>query len=257
MVSPWARIRVDGLGRRHSRTYDVEDTGRLVKGHIIDIFMADCDAAKEFGRRPARVRVLRVGDGEGVLGGGAHSELVSRLPGPPRYWRHLALKPQPDPARRQKWVQRWNPFRQCSWPPEDDRALARLKRACGIPLAVGENASSATDLERIVDSEAAQYVQPSVIKLGLTAAWRIAQKCADTRVVCAPQVAFFGPGYLASLHLIAAQQAEVSLERLYVELAHVPYGDSVPIVDGWVGVPDGPGLGADPEAALAEGRFST
>ena len=27
-----SRIRVDGLGRRHSRTYDVEDTGRLVKG---------------------------------------------------------------------------------------------------------------------------------------------------------------------------------------------------------------------------------
>ena len=59
-----SRIRVDGLGRRHSRTYDVEDTGRLVKGREIDIFMADCRAAKEFGRQPARVRVLRVGDGE-------------------------------------------------------------------------------------------------------------------------------------------------------------------------------------------------
>jgi 3D (Asp-Asp-Asp) domain-containing protein len=63
-----SRIRVDGLGRRHSRTYDVEDTGRLVKGRIIDIFMADCSAAKEFGRQPARVRVLRVGDGERKTG---------------------------------------------------------------------------------------------------------------------------------------------------------------------------------------------
>ncbi|TRM51125.1 mandelate racemase/muconate lactonizing enzyme family protein [Achromobacter sp. LC458] len=142
------------------------------------------------------------------------------------------------------------------WPPEDDRALARLKRACNVPLAVGENAASAMDLERVVDNEAAQYVQPSVIKLGLTAAWRIAQKCAQTSVVCAPQVAFFGPGFLASLHLIAAQQTEVSLERLYVELAHVPYAHSVPIADGWVHVPDGPGLGADPEAALVEGRYS-
>ena len=59
-----SRIRVDGLGRRHSRTYDVEDTGREVKGREIDIFMADCDAAKVFGRQPARVRVLKVGDGE-------------------------------------------------------------------------------------------------------------------------------------------------------------------------------------------------
>lgn len=59
-----SRIRVDGVGRRHSRTYDVEDTGRLVKGRTIDIFMADCDAAKAFGRQPARVRVLHVGDNE-------------------------------------------------------------------------------------------------------------------------------------------------------------------------------------------------
>ena len=63
-----SRIRVDGLGRRHSRTYDVEDTGRLVKGREIDIFMADCDAAKEFGRQTAQVRVLRVGDGERKAG---------------------------------------------------------------------------------------------------------------------------------------------------------------------------------------------
>lgn len=64
-----SRIRVDGLGRRLSRTYDVEDTGREVKGREIDIFMADCDAAKTFGRQTARVRVLRVGDNERRSGG--------------------------------------------------------------------------------------------------------------------------------------------------------------------------------------------
>jgi L-alanine-DL-glutamate epimerase-like enolase superfamily enzyme len=142
------------------------------------------------------------------------------------------------------------------WPPEDHRALATLKRECRIPLAVGENAGSACELERLVDEAAAHYVQPSVIKLGLTAAWRISQRCTGSPVVCAPQVAFFGPGYLASLHLIAAQQTEVALERLYVELAHVPYGHDVPVEGGWVEVPEKPGLGADPEPALAEGRYS-
>ena len=76
-------------------------------------------------------------------------------------------------------------------------------------------------------------------------------------VACAPQVAYFGPGYLASLHLLAAQRAEASLERLYVELAHVPYGGTVPVTRGWVDLPDGPGLGADPEADLAAGRYAT
>jgi len=58
-----SRVRVDGLGRPHDRVYDVEDTGRAVKGRELDIFMHDCQAAKQFGRRTARVQVLRVGDG--------------------------------------------------------------------------------------------------------------------------------------------------------------------------------------------------
>ncbi len=141
------------------------------------------------------------------------------------------------------------------WPPEDDRALAELNRLCNVPLAVGENASSAYALEQLVDDAAVQYVQPSVIKLGLSAAWDISLRCRGTPVICAPQVAFFGPGYLASLHLIAAQEQEVSLERLYVELMHVPYAHTIPIENGWVDVPDALGLGADPEPDLAEGRY--
>jgi L-alanine-DL-glutamate epimerase-like enolase superfamily enzyme len=142
------------------------------------------------------------------------------------------------------------------WPPEDHDALARLKASSPVPLAVGENASSAFELSTLIAQASAQYVQPSVIKLGLSGAWALSRQCEGSQVACAPQVAFFGPGYLASLHLLAAQRAEASLERLYVELAHVPYGATVPIAGGWVDVPDGPGLGADPEADLAAGRYS-
>jgi L-alanine-DL-glutamate epimerase-like enolase superfamily enzyme len=142
------------------------------------------------------------------------------------------------------------------WPPEDSSALARLQRSCGVPLAVGENASSAHALIELVDKESVRHVQPSVIKLGLSAALSIARQCEGTSVTCAPQVAFFGPGYLASLHLIAAQQQEVSIERLYVELAHTPYRCTVPIEQGWTHLPDTPGLGADPEPELADGRYS-
>ena len=56
-----SRVRVNGLGRPHDRVYDVEDTGREVKGRELDIFMPDCGAAKRFGRRSARVRVLELG----------------------------------------------------------------------------------------------------------------------------------------------------------------------------------------------------
>lgn len=142
------------------------------------------------------------------------------------------------------------------WTPENDGALAALKNKVPVPLAVGENASCALALHRMVEAETVQYVQPSVIKLGLTAALEISRACQGTRVTCAPQVAFFGPGFLASLHLIAAQEPEVSLERLYVELAHVPYARTVPIEHGWIQVPHAAGLGADPEDDLARGVYA-
>jgi L-alanine-DL-glutamate epimerase-like enolase superfamily enzyme len=142
------------------------------------------------------------------------------------------------------------------WPPENSDALARLKKEIGVSIAVGENAGSEYEFARMIEIAAVNYVQPSVIKVGLTAAWAVSRQCEGTQVRCAPQVAFFGPGYLAALHLLAAQTTEASIERLYCELAHTPYGNSVPVVDGWVQVPDGPGLGADPEPELIDGRFS-
>ncbi len=45
----------------------------------------------------------------------------NRLPGAPQAWRTLSLRPQPRRETSRRWGQLWNPFRQCSWPPEDDR----------------------------------------------------------------------------------------------------------------------------------------
>lgn len=46
---------------------------------------------------------------------------VSRLPGPPLIWRSCELRPRPDKRKREEWQMRWNPFAQCSWPPEDKK----------------------------------------------------------------------------------------------------------------------------------------
>ena len=47
-------------------------------------------------------------------------EMVSRLPGPPLEWRSCELQRRPDKAEIDKWQTRWNPFSQCSYPPEDE-----------------------------------------------------------------------------------------------------------------------------------------
>ena len=46
---------------------------------------------------------------------------VNRLPGPPVTWRTCELRPRPSRQDRQKWEMQWNPYGQCSWPPEDEK----------------------------------------------------------------------------------------------------------------------------------------
>ena len=46
---------------------------------------------------------------------------VNRLQGDPLVWRSVTLKPTPPSPKKQSWAHQWNPYRQCSWPPEDHR----------------------------------------------------------------------------------------------------------------------------------------
>ena len=47
-------------------------------------------------------------------------DVVSRLPGPPVVLSQIELIPKPDQRQMRDWQQKWNPYSQCSWPPEDD-----------------------------------------------------------------------------------------------------------------------------------------
>lgn len=47
-------------------------------------------------------------------------EMKNRLPGPLVSWSHCELQRRPPTEEQTKWEMRWNPYRQCSWPPEDE-----------------------------------------------------------------------------------------------------------------------------------------
>jgi 3D (Asp-Asp-Asp) domain-containing protein len=55
-----SRIRVQGAGK-YSGEYSVEDTGRAIKGHEIDLYMKSDAEAKRFGRQRVKVTVLESG----------------------------------------------------------------------------------------------------------------------------------------------------------------------------------------------------
>ena len=67
-----------------------------------------------------------------------------------------------------------------------------------------------------------------------------------------PHNAYFGAGYLASLHVNAALASDSPFERLFVDLEASPYHDMVEANDGRVRVPTGPGLGCDPDMAVLQ-----
>jgi hypothetical protein len=64
---------------------------------------------------------LRMGIEQADVPGWGLGGMVSRLPGQAFGWASCQLRPRPAPRDRQRWQQRWNPYGQCSWPPEDTR----------------------------------------------------------------------------------------------------------------------------------------
>jgi 3D (Asp-Asp-Asp) domain-containing protein len=54
-----SRIRLTGLDKRYNRVYTVMDTGSNIRGRRLDLYMRDCREAIAFGRRAARVSILR------------------------------------------------------------------------------------------------------------------------------------------------------------------------------------------------------
>jgi L-alanine-DL-glutamate epimerase-like enolase superfamily enzyme len=136
------------------------------------------------------------------------------------------------------------------YPPEDFESLAKLRAITGVPMGIGENATSLRDFFRMVTIGKADYVQPSIVKLGISAMAKVAAEVEQAGALCLPNAFYIGPAFLAVLHCLAAKDKESPLERMFADFGATPFAKTVPIVNGGVEVPQGPGLGADPEADL-------
>jgi 3D (Asp-Asp-Asp) domain-containing protein len=54
-------IQIDELPPKFNGIYTVLDTGPSIQGRIVDVYMWSCYEALEFGRRPIRLTVMRLG----------------------------------------------------------------------------------------------------------------------------------------------------------------------------------------------------
>lgn len=137
------------------------------------------------------------------------------------------------------------------FPPEDFHGLRAIGEAGGVPLAAGENLCYATQFAAMLEARAVAYAQPSVTKVGGVSEFRkVAQLASAAGARLAPHSPYFGPGAVATLHLIAALAPEARFELFYLWAEATLY----PGLFGGPGVtlPPGPGLGVDPDPKVIE-----
>jgi L-alanine-DL-glutamate epimerase-like enolase superfamily enzyme len=134
------------------------------------------------------------------------------------------------------------------FPPDDFEAIHELSKRTDLPLALGENVGTAGEFERVLKNTGIRYAQPSALKTGgITALLRVARAAEKHQVSLMPHSAYFGPGLLATLHVLATLEGAPIIERFYCEIPVELCGEAARVNKGFMRVPDAPGLGFDPD----------
>jgi L-alanine-DL-glutamate epimerase-like enolase superfamily enzyme len=142
------------------------------------------------------------------------------------------------------------------WPPENFGGLAQLRRSTGIPIAAGENISMLMDFERLLAARAVDFVQPSPAKMGgISELRKVFALAAVHNTTVMPHSFYDGPGLMAAIHATAALgTADSMIEWRWFDLEETIYGRVLKPKHGRISVPQGAGLGIDPDPDVI-GKF--
>ena len=139
------------------------------------------------------------------------------------------------------------------WPPEDFATLAQARDQGGLGIAAGENACTEYQFRQMMEAGAVSHAQPSVIKVGGISEFLKVAALADRRgIKIVPHSPYFGPGLLATLHLLATRDDGL-VEIFYLKREACLWGGRADSdATGHVAVPTGPGLGYEPDRDVME-----
>jgi L-alanine-DL-glutamate epimerase-like enolase superfamily enzyme len=140
------------------------------------------------------------------------------------------------------------------WPPEDFATLAKVRTEGGIDIAAGENACTVHQFRQMITAGAVSYAQPSVIKVGgVTEYLKVAALADERGVRLAPHSPYFGPGFLATLQLMSLRDDASFIEVFFMNRAACLWGGRIDVdANGNIPVPQGPGLGYEPDKGIIE-----
>ena len=113
----------------------------LMESRLLPDLYTLVNSAKQFGGDPFAISVLEaardypfedsdtessiisLGIDQGLLNSedAKPTQMKNRLSETRLEWRTLNLKPNPDTQEKENWKHKWDPYGQCSWPPEDEK----------------------------------------------------------------------------------------------------------------------------------------
>ncbi|HXV25634.1 MAG TPA: mandelate racemase/muconate lactonizing enzyme family protein [Alphaproteobacteria bacterium] len=141
-------------------------------------------------------------------------------------------------------------------PAYDLNSYAALNQAVDIQIAAGELASTYVELAPLIEGRAVDVLQVDLSRTGLTEAMRIAELANLNGIPCVNHTYSYDLNLAVSLHFMATIDL-VSLCEYQVtpnEIRDHLIVDRPRPVDGWLAVPDGPGLGVTVDESALE-RF--
>ena len=138
---------------------------------------------------------------------------------------------------------------------DDPRGLAEVRRSTHIPIAAGESEFTRFDFRVLIENGAVDIVQPDLaICGGVTEAVRIASLVSAANLRLAPHLWAGAPAFAAGLHVAAASSCGFILEYSLgaIPMIHELVPESFPVEEGFIEIPDRPGLGITPDPSFVE-----
>ena len=222
---------------------EVEPLREKLKAAVARGFRAIKLGWKPFGRRDAKTDEQLISTARETVGAGV--ELMVDAGGSDAFWPHgykWALRTAQMLARYDVvWFEE-------ALHPDDLAGFAELRRHAPLPIATGEVFTRRQSFRPLFEQQCVDIVQPDCTKCGgLTEAWRIAWMAYEHNVQWVPHGWNTAIGLAADLQLSAAMPVARYVEFLtpspYVDdLITVPF---TPDADGFLTIPDAPGLGIE------------
>ena len=207
----------------------------VVRGRVREVLEAGFNSLKLHETEPAAIRAAReeAGPDVDIMVDVNCAWTVNQVEGLAEELRGFHLKWLEEPV----------------WPPENYDGLAQVRSTEGIEIAAGENVPTLMDFDRLLRAGAVDFVQPSPAKMGgVTELCKVFQIAAVHNVTVMPHSFYDGPGLLAAIQVTAALgSVDSMIEWRYFDLEAQILGDALNPERGRIKVPQGPGLGIDPD----------